>query len=68
MIIGMEKSILRKAFRGYLPDEILYRQKEQFSDGVGYHWIDILKGLVKNITDSQYENKNKFPINTPIFI
>ena len=65
---NMEKSILRKAFRGYLPDEILYRQKEQFSDGVGYNWIDTLKALVeKNITDSQFGNaKNKFPINTPM--
>ena len=65
---NMEKSILRKAFQGYLPHEILYRQKEQFSDGVGYDWIDTLKVLVeKNVTDSQFENaKNKFPINTPM--
>src|SRR6187402_1905584 len=40
---GMEKQILREAFRGALPDEILWRQKEQFSDGVGYSWIDSLK-------------------------
>ena len=65
---NMEKSILRKAFQGYLPHEILYRQKEQFSDGVGYDWIDTLKDLVeKNVTDSQFKNaKNKFPINTPM--
>ena len=36
----MEKAILRESFEGYLPKEILWRQKEQFSDGVGYSWID----------------------------
>src|SRR5690606_7420983 len=41
----IEKWILRDAFRGLLPDEILWRQKEQFSDGVGYGWIDALKSL-----------------------
>ncbi|RNF86403.1 asparagine synthase B [Montanilutibacter psychrotolerans] len=40
---GIEKAVLREAFEGYLPDEILWRQKEQFSDGVGYGWIDGLK-------------------------
>ncbi len=39
----IEKHALRQAFEGYLPDEILWRQKEQFSDGVGYSWIDSLK-------------------------
>jgi asparagine synthase (glutamine-hydrolysing) len=39
----MEKTVLREAFAGYLPDSILWRQKEQFSDGVGYGWIDGLK-------------------------
>ena len=39
----MEKYILRKAFDGWIPDEILWRQKEQFSDGVGYSWIDSIK-------------------------
>ena len=65
---NMEKSILRKAFQDYLPREILYRQKEQFSDGVGYNWIDTLKVMVeKNVTDSQFKKaKNKFPINTPM--
>ena len=64
---NMEKSILRKAFHGYLPNDILYRQKEQFSDGVGYDWIDTLKGIVaKNITDSEFDDaKNIFPIHTP---
>lgn len=40
---GIEKQVLREAFRGYLPEAILWRQKEQFSDGVGYGWIDALK-------------------------
>ena len=39
----IEKQVLRRAFEGFLPDEILWRQKEQFSDGVGYSWIDSLK-------------------------
>ena len=46
---NIEKYILRKAFdtplHPYLPHDILWRQKEQFSDGVGYGWIDVLKGL-----------------------
>ncbi len=39
----IEKAVLREAFEGYLPESILWRQKEQFSDGVGYGWIDGLK-------------------------
>ena len=42
----MEKWVLRKAFESYLPSEVAWRQKEQFSDGVGYNWIDSLKELV----------------------
>ncbi len=63
----MEKSILRSSFEGYLPDEILWRQKEQFSDGVGYSWIDGLKAHVEEqVSDQQLENaKFKFPVNTP---
>jgi asparagine synthase (glutamine-hydrolysing) len=63
----MEKSILRESFTGYLPDDILWRQKEQFSDGVGYSWIDGLKAHVEsNVTDLQLANAQyKFPINTP---
>lgn len=63
----MEKSILRASFEGYLPKEILWRQKEQFSDGVGYSWIDGLKVHVESqVTDQQLENaKFKFPVNTP---
>jgi asparagine synthase (glutamine-hydrolysing) len=63
----IEKHILRKAFEGYLPDNVLWRQKEQFSDGVGYSWIDSLKELVnKEVSDEQLANaKYRFPINTP---
>ena len=64
----MEKSILRKAFQDYLPEEIINRQKEQFSDGVGYNWIDTLKSIVnENISDSEFQDaKNTFPLNTPM--
>ena len=64
----MEKSILRKAFQGYLPEEIINRQKEQFSDGVGYNWIDTLKSIVdEKISDSEFQDaKNIFPLNTPM--
>ena len=69
MISGkrMEKWILRKAFEDYLPDEILWRQKEQFSDGVGYGWIDTLKEVVKEMISDQdmKDAKIKFPIKTP---
>ena len=44
---AIEKGVLRKAFTGFLPKEILWRQKEQFSDGVGYSWIDELKKHVE---------------------
>ncbi len=63
----MEKWVLRKAFEDMLPESIVWRQKEQFSDGVGYSWIDTLKELVqKNITDEQLSNAAyKFPDQTP---
>ena len=63
----IEKHILREAFDGYLPDEVLWRQKEQFSDGVGYNWIDSLKEYVAaQVTDQMLDNAAfKFPINTP---
>ena len=63
----IEKSILREAFKGDLPDEILWRQKEQFSDGVGYSWIDSLKEFTNNnISDFDFNNRKKlYPINTP---
>jgi asparagine synthase (glutamine-hydrolysing) len=63
----IEKSILRSAFHGLIPDEILWRQKEQFSDGVGYSWIDSLKALTeKEVTDQMLSNaRHKFPEKTP---
>jgi len=63
----MEKAILRASFEGYLPEEILWRQKEQFSDGVGYSWIDGLKAYVETqVSDQQLASAEfKFPINTP---
>ncbi len=64
---GMEKWILRKAFEYMLPEDVVWRQKEQFSDGVGYSWIDTLKDLVeKEVTDEQLANaKFRFPSQTP---
>lgn len=63
----MEKHILREAFEDYLPDSVAWRQKEQFSDGVGYHWIDTLKEMVNiQVTDDQMKHAHlKFPIQTP---
>tara|TARA_B100000575_G_C23143582_1_gene666593 strand:+ start:3301 stop:4968 length:1668 start_codon:yes stop_codon:yes gene_type:complete len=63
----IEKWVLREAFKDYLPESVLWRQKEQFSDGVGYSWIDSLKELVnKEISDSDLQNAFKiYPINTP---
>lgn len=63
----MEKWVLRKAFEDMLPESVAWRQKEQFSDGVGYSWIDTLKEVVAaEVTDEQLANaKYKFPIQTP---
>lgn len=63
----MEKWIIRKAFEDMLPESVAWRQKEQFSDGVGYSWIDTLKEVVeKEVSDEQMENaKYRFPIQTP---
>lgn len=63
----IEKWILREAFKDYLPDEITWRQKEQFSDGVGYNWIDTLKIITaEKVSDQQFAAANhRFPINTP---
>ncbi|KAK8808577.1 hypothetical protein WA158_008478 [Blastocystis sp. Blastoise] len=67
----MEKWLLRSAFDTpedpYLPNNILWRQKEQFSDGVGYGWIDALRDLAENeVTDQQMKTApHRFPINTP---
>lgn len=64
----MEKYILRKAFEGYIPDEILWRQKEQFSDGVGYGWIDTLKRHAEEqVSDEMLANvANRFLVNPPL--
>jgi len=64
----MEKWILRKAFEDYLPASIAWRQKEQFSDGVGYSWIDTLKETTsKAVSDEQLSNaKYRFPIHPPM--
>ena len=64
----IEKWILRDTFQDYLPKEIAWRQKEQFSDGVGYAWIDSLKEMVdKKISDEQLTNSaSRFPINPPL--
>lgn len=63
----MEKWVVRKAFEDMLPDSVTWRQKEQFSDGVGYSWIDTLKEIVeKEVTDEQMANAHfRFPIQTP---
>jgi asparagine synthase (glutamine-hydrolysing) len=64
----MEKWIIRKAFEDYLPESVVWRQKEQFSDGVGYNWIDSLKAMVaEKVTDEMMNtSKFRFPINTPM--
>ncbi|KAF0128979.1 MAG: asparagine synthase (glutamine-hydrolysing) [Bacteroidetes bacterium] len=63
----IEKWILRKAFEDYLPASVAWRQKEQFSDGVGYNWIDSLKKLVNElVTDQEMaQARFRFPIHTP---
>jgi len=62
-----EKYVLRKAFEGIIPDEVLWRQKEQFSDGVGYNWIDSLKDNAdKKVSDDELAHADrKFPIQPP---
>jgi len=64
----MEKWILRKAFEDFLPESIAWRQKEQFSDGVGYSWIDTLKSLTSaKVSDEQLANAVcRFPVNPPL--
>ncbi len=69
---GKEKYILRKAFdtpdNPYLPEEVLWRQKEQFSDGVGYNWIDeLIEYCNTKVTDKELSEASKlFPYNTPL--
>jgi asparagine synthase (glutamine-hydrolysing) len=64
----IEKWVVRKAFESYLPEEVAWRQKEQFSDGVGYSWIDTLKELTnERITDEALANaKYRFPVHPPM--
>lgn len=64
----IEKHIIRESFEGLIPDEILWRQKEQFSDGVGYGWIDGLKDYAEQqVSDEEMERANvRFPINPPM--
>lgn len=63
----IEKWPLRKAFTGYVPDEVLWRQKEQFSDGVGYAWIAALKATAaQQVSDNQMRGAaERFPVKTP---
>ena len=63
----MEKWILRKAFEDMLPEEICWRQKEQFSDRVGYNWIDTLKKMTEEkVSDAEFARReNRFPVNPP---
>ncbi|WP_396635368.1 asparagine synthase B [Maribacter sp. R77961] len=63
----MEKWVVRKAFEDMLPESVAWRQKEQFSDGVGYSWIDTLKEVVDaEVSDEQLANAQfRFPLQTP---
>ncbi len=63
----MEKWVVRSAFESYLPDSIAWRQKEQFSDGVGYSWIDTLKAQAEErVSESEMDAAAiRFPINPP---
>ena len=65
---SMEKRIVREAFEDMLPEEVAWRQKEQFSDGAGYSWIDTLKKITSEaVTDEQMAHAaERFPINTPL--
>lgn len=64
----IEKWVLRKAFENYLPESVVWRQKEQFSDGVGYNWIDTLRTLTSaKVSDEQMARVNeRFPVNPPM--
>ena len=63
----IEKKIVREAFSDMLPESVVWRQKEQFSDGVGYSWIDTLKAVTaESVSDAEMEHAaDRFPINTP---
>lgn len=64
----IEKKIVREAFTNMLPEDVTWRQKEQFSDGVGYSWIDTLKEITANaVSDEQMAHAaERFPINPPM--
>jgi asparagine synthase (glutamine-hydrolysing) len=64
----VEKHVLRSAFEGLIPNDLLWRQKEQFSDGVGYGWIDGLRELAaREVTDARLRDAaGRFPVNTPL--
>lgn len=64
----IEKKIVREAFADMLPEDVAWRQKEQFSDGVGYSWIDTLKAVTAQaVTDEQMAHAaERFPINPPM--
>ena len=63
----IEKKVVRDAFADLLPEEVAWRQKEQFSDGVGYSWIDTLKQITASaVSDEQMAHAaERFPINPP---
>lgn len=63
----IEKWVLRKAFEDLLPESVVWRQKEQFSDGVGYNWIDSLKKLTEEqVSDTDMAHAaERFPVNPP---
>ena len=63
----IEKKVVREAFADLLPEEVAWRQKEQFSDGVGYSWIDTLKQITASaVSDEQMAHAaERFPINPP---
>jgi asparagine synthase (glutamine-hydrolysing) len=64
----MEKWFLRRAFQEYIPYDVAWRQKEQFSDGVGYNWIDTLRELASSkVSDTEFAKAaERFPINPPM--
>ncbi|XP_055326649.1 probable asparagine synthetase [glutamine-hydrolyzing] [Sitodiplosis mosellana] len=67
-VARIEKHILRAAFANdFLPDQVLWRQKEQFSDGVGYSWIDSIRSYAENsVDDAEFARAQEiYPINTP---
>ena len=65
---SIEKRVVREAFADMLPESVAWRQKEQFSDGVGYSWIDTLKEITSAaVSDEQMAHaEERFPINTPM--